>query len=137
MLDFELGAKASLGRCKPSSIIACGGNVVYVEGGHGENGIGAEDVDAGVRDALLPFAIDKTGTKEHVELARGLFQAVEAEFEMTHPRRAIEKTEGLADVHVFLDGSVGERRVDIMLAKFEITCGRNGEEEAEACIAND
>jgi hypothetical protein len=73
VLDFEPGAKASLERCKSRSIIARGGDVVHVEGDHGENGTGAEDVDAWVRDALLPPVIDKPHTTEHVELARGLF----------------------------------------------------------------
>jgi hypothetical protein len=79
----------------------------------------AEDVDAGVRDALLPPVVDKPCTKEYVELARGLFQAVEATFEMTHLRHAIGEAKGLADVHVLFDGGVEDRRVDINLTHFK------------------
>jgi hypothetical protein len=64
----------------------------------------------------LPPVVDKLArTKEHVERARRLFQSVEAAFEMTHFRRAIREAEGLADVHVLLDGSVEERSVDVKL----------------------
>jgi hypothetical protein len=41
--------------------------------------------------------------EEHVELARGLLKAVEAALEVTHLGRAIAESEGLADVHVFLN----------------------------------
>jgi hypothetical protein len=43
----------------------------------------------------------------------------------------------VADVHVLFEGSVEEHIVDIKLTKFNISCGRNGEEEAEAGHAND
>jgi hypothetical protein len=43
----------------------------------------------------------------------------------------------LADVHVFVVGSVEERRDDIKLTLFEVAGGRNGEEESEICHAND
>jgi hypothetical protein len=75
---FEPGTKLILKRCKPSIIIVGCGSVVHVECDHGEDVSGAEDVDAGVRYALLPPVVDKPCTKEHVELARGLFQSVEA-----------------------------------------------------------
>jgi hypothetical protein len=75
----------------------------------------AGDVGTRVQDALLPPVVDKPGTKEHVELARGLFQSVEASFDMTHLRRAIGEAKGLADVHVLFDGSVEERSVNIKL----------------------
>jgi hypothetical protein len=48
---------------------------------------------------------DKPCTHEHVELARGLFKAVEAALEVTHVRRAINAAEGLAYVHVLLGGA--------------------------------
>jgi hypothetical protein len=50
--------------------------------------------------------VDKPCTKEYVEIASGLFQSVEATFEVTHFRRAINEAERLADVHVLLDGCV-------------------------------
>jgi hypothetical protein len=49
------------------------------------------------------------------ELARGLFQCVEAAFEVTYFRRAIRDAERLADVHVLRDGGVEERSVDVEL----------------------
>jgi hypothetical protein len=73
VFNFEPGTKLSLKRCKPSSIIAGCGNVVHVECDHSEDMTGAGDVDAAVRHALLPPVVDKPCTKEHVELARGLF----------------------------------------------------------------
>jgi hypothetical protein len=128
VFDFELGTKLRLERCKPSGIIACCGNVVHVECDHSENVTSAENVDTRVREALLPPVVDKPGTKEHVELARGLFQSVEAVSEMTHIRRAIAEAKRLADVHVLFDGSVEQRSVDTKLTQFKIACGRNGEE---------
>jgi hypothetical protein len=76
---------------------------------------GAENVDARVRYALLPPVFDKPSTQGHVELARGLFQSVEAAFEMTHLRSTIREAEWLADAHVLFYGSVEERNVDIKL----------------------
>jgi hypothetical protein len=81
--------------------------------------------------------VDKPCTKEHVELARGLFQSVEAAFEMTHLRRAIREAEGVADVHILLDGGVEERSVDIKLTQLKVAGGRDGEEEAKAGHADD
>jgi hypothetical protein len=56
---------------------------------------------------------DKPCTQEHVELARGLFESVEATLEVTHFRRAISEAAGLGDVHVLLDWGVEERSVDV------------------------
>jgi hypothetical protein len=89
------------------------------------------------RRRIVATRIDKPCTQEHVKLARGLLQAAEAAFEMTHFRRAIGQAKGLADVRVLFDGSVKERSVDIMLTQFKIACGRNGEEEAKAGHAYD
>jgi hypothetical protein len=81
--------------------------------------------------------VDKLCTKEHVELARGLFQSVEAAFEVTHFGRAMREAERLADVHVYLDGGVDELSVDVELTQFKVAGGRYGEEEAKACHADD
>jgi hypothetical protein len=79
----------------------------------------------------------KPSTHEHVELARGLFESVEAALEMTHFRRAISEAEGLADLHVLLDWGVEERSVDVKLAQFKVAGGRDGKEEAKAGHADD
>jgi hypothetical protein len=76
-------------------------------------------------------------TKEHVELARGLFQSVEAAFEVTHFRRAIREAERLANVHVLFDGSVNESNVDVELTQFKVAGGRDGEGEAIASHTDD
>jgi hypothetical protein len=115
VLDFEPCTECSLERCKSGGIIAGCGDVAHVQCDHGEDATGVEDVDARIGDALLPPVVDKPCTKEHVELARGLFHAVEAAFEVTHYGRAIAEAEGLADVHVLLDGAVEERSVDVEL----------------------
>jgi hypothetical protein len=106
VLDFEPGTKLSLERCKPCGIIAGCGNVDHIKCDHGEDVTVEEDVDTWILYALLPPVVNKPCTKEHVELARGLFQSVEAAFEMTHFRRVITEAEGLADVHVLLDWGV-------------------------------
>jgi hypothetical protein len=98
---------------------------------------GAEDVDAGIRDALLLPVVDKPCTEEHVELARGMFQAVEASFEVTHFGRAIIETEGLADLYVLYDAGVEERSADVELTQFKVVGGRDGEEETKAGHADD
>jgi hypothetical protein len=85
----------------------------------------------------LPPVVDKPCTKKHVELARGLFQSIEAAFEMTHFRRAITEAEGLADVHVLLDGVVKERSVDVKLTEFKVAGRRDGDEEAKVGHADD
>jgi hypothetical protein len=41
-------------------------------------------LDGGLHMSLLVGGFDKPGTKEHVELARGVFRTVEATFEMTN-----------------------------------------------------
>jgi hypothetical protein len=108
IIDFEPGTMLSLKRCKPSSIIACCGNIVHAECDHSENVTSAEDEVARVRYALLSPVVDKPCTKEHHELARGLFQPVEAAFEITLLGRAIGEAKGLANVHVlFLWGRRG------------------------------
>jgi hypothetical protein len=56
---------------------------------------------------------------------------------MTHLRRAIGKAKWLTDVHVLLNGGVEEYNVDIRMAEFKITCGRNGKKEEEASYASD
>jgi hypothetical protein len=131
VLYFEPCTKLSLERCKPCGIVAGCGNVVHVKCDHGENVTGAEGVDAWVGYALLPPIFDKPCTKEHVELARGMFQAVEAALEMTHFRRAISEVEGLVNVHVLLDWGVEERSVDVKMAQFKVAGGRDGKEEAK------
>jgi hypothetical protein len=98
---------------------------------------GAEDVDAWVGYALLPSVVDKPATKEHVELARGLFKSAEAALEMTHFGRTISEAEGLADVHVFLDWGVEERSVDVKLTQFKVAGGRDGKEEARVGHTDD
>jgi hypothetical protein len=73
-LNFEFGAKSGFERRQPRSIIAYGGNVVLVECDNGNNGPGAEDIDARVRDGLLPSILDKLVSQEDVELTGvGLF----------------------------------------------------------------
>jgi hypothetical protein len=109
VLELEPGTKLSLKRRERRSIIAHCGNLVHVESDHGGNVTIAEDVDAGVGDALLPTVIDKPCMREQVELARGLLQAEEAAFEMTHFRRAIGEAKGLTYVHVLFPRSVEER----------------------------
>jgi hypothetical protein len=44
-------------------------------------------------------------------------------FEVTHIGRAIDEAEGLADVHVFLNGCVEKRRVDVKLAELNVAGG--------------
>jgi hypothetical protein len=131
-VNFESCTKLSLERCKPCGIIAGRANTVHSKCDHGEDVTGAEDVDAWVGYALLPPVVDKPCTKEHVELARGLFKSVEAAFEMTHLGRAIGEAEWLADVHVLLDLGVEERSVDAKVTQFKVAGGRDGKEEAKA-----
>jgi hypothetical protein len=59
--------------------------------------------------------VDEPCAVEHVELARGLLKAAETALEVTHLGRAISESEGLADVHVFLNMSVEKRSVDVKL----------------------
>jgi hypothetical protein len=82
-------------------------SVIHVHCDRGEHVTGAKDVKARVGDALLPPVVDKPCTKQHVELARGLFKSVEAALEMTHLGRAIIEAEGLADVHVNTSSLIG------------------------------
>jgi hypothetical protein len=57
---------------------------------------------------------------------------------MTHFRRAINKAEGLANVHVLLDwGVVEERSVDVKVTQVEVAGGLDGKEEAKAGHADD
>jgi hypothetical protein len=137
VLSFELCTKLSLERCKSCGVVAGCGNVVHVKCDNGEHIIVAEDVDARVGNALLPPMVDKPCTEQHVELARGLFESVEATLEVTHFRRAISEAEGLANVHVLLDWGVEERSVDVMLTQLKVADGRDGEEEAKTCHADD
>jgi hypothetical protein len=85
----------------------------------------------------LPPVVDKPCTKYDVELARGLFQSVEAAFEVTHFERAIREANRMADLHVLLDGGVEKRSVDVELTMFKVAGGRDGEEEAEAGHADE
>jgi hypothetical protein len=48
-----------------------------------------EDVDARVGDTLLPPIGNKPDPQQHVELAGGLFEAVETAFEVAHLTRAV------------------------------------------------
>jgi hypothetical protein len=81
--------------------------------------------------------VDKLGTQEHVELARGLFESVEAVFKVTQFRRAISEAEGLADVYVLLDWGVEECSVDVKQTKFKVAGGRDGKEESKIGHADD
>jgi hypothetical protein len=74
----------------------------------------------------LPPVVDKPCTKKHAELARGLFHSVEAAFEVTHFGRVIREAEGMADVHVLLDGGLEESSVDVQLTQFKVVGGRDG-----------
>jgi hypothetical protein len=56
---------------------------------------------------------------------------------VTHFGRAIVEAEGLADIHVFPDGSVDKRCVDVKLAEFKVASGCDGEEETQAGHADD
>jgi hypothetical protein len=114
-LDFEYGAETCLKVREPSSIIASGMNVVHAEGNHGEDYPGAEGIDARVLYALLPLILDKPISQEHVELAGGLFQAVEVAFEVVNFGYTIRKAEGLANVHILLDWGIEERSADVKL----------------------
>jgi hypothetical protein len=98
---------------------------------------GAVHIDIGIRDLLLPSVVDKLCTNEHAELARGLFQSVEAAFEVTHFGRTIRESEGLADVHVLLDGSVEERSVNVELTHVKVAGGRDGEKETKTGHADE
>jgi hypothetical protein len=99
--------------------------------------IGAENINARVRDALLPPVVDKPCTKQHVELARGLFKYVEAALEMTDFGRAIREAEGLADVRVLIKRGLEKRSVDVKLTQFKVAGGCDGKEEAKAGHADD
>jgi hypothetical protein len=81
--------------------------------------------------------LDMPCTHEHVELARGLFESVEAALEMTHVRRAISEAEGLADVHVLFNWGVEERSFVDKLVQFKVAGGRDGKVEAKAGYADD
>jgi hypothetical protein len=112
-------------------------DVVRVEGGNDEDGPGAEGVDARVRDALLPLVVDKPVPDEHVELAGGLFQAVEAMVETAHFRGAIREAAGFTDVNVLFDWGAEKSGFDVNLTELKVHGDRNGEEHAETGHAND
>jgi hypothetical protein len=57
--------------------------------------------------------------------------------EVTHFGRAIAEAEGLADAHVFLNGCVEKRNVDVKLAKLKVVDGCDGHKEAQASHADD
>jgi hypothetical protein len=120
VLNFEPCTKLGFERCKPCGIIAGCGNVIDVQCDNGEYVTGAEDVDARVGDALLPPVVDEPCTEQHVELARGLLDSVEAALEMTQFGRAITEAEGLADVHVLLNRGGEKRSVDVQLTQLEV-----------------
>jgi hypothetical protein len=69
--------------------------------------------------------------------SRGLLQAVHAALEVAHFGCAIAEAEGLADVHVFLNGCVEKRSVDVKLAELKVAGGCDGQEETQACHADD
>jgi hypothetical protein len=66
-----------------------------------------------------------------------MFESVEAALEMTHFGRAISEAEGLADVHVLLNGGVEERSVYVKLTQLKVAGGRDGKEEAKPSHADD
>jgi hypothetical protein len=70
------------------SLHATGMTSTYI-GNHSEDECSAEDVDTRVGDTLLPPIGNKPVPHEHVELAWGLLEAVEAEFDMAHLTRAV------------------------------------------------
>jgi hypothetical protein len=76
-----------------------------------------------------PF-VDEPCTEQHVELARGLLESVEATLEMTDFRRAFIEAEGLANVHVLLNRGVEKRSVDVKLAQLNVSGGCDGKEES-------
>jgi hypothetical protein len=137
VLDLEPFSELGLERCKPCGIIAGCRDVIDVQRDHGEDVAGAENVDSRVRNAMLPPIVDEPCTEEHVQLAGGLLQAVLATLEVTHFGRAIDEAEGLADVHVFLNGCVETRCVDVKLAKLKVAGGSDGQEETHAGHADD
>jgi hypothetical protein len=53
---------------------------------------------------------------------------------VTHLGRAITKSEGLADIHVFLIRGVEKHSVDVQLAELKVAGGCDCEEEAEAAM---
>jgi hypothetical protein len=75
--------------------------------------------------------------EEHVALARGLLKAAEATLDVAHFGRAILESEGLADIHVFLNRGVEKRSVDVKLAKLKVAGGVDGQKEAQAGHADD
>jgi hypothetical protein len=81
--------------------------------------------------------VDGPCTEEHVELARGLLKAVKVALEVTDLGRAITESEGLADVHVFLNRGVEKRSVDVKLEELKVAGGCDGQNEAEAGHADD
>jgi hypothetical protein len=56
---------------------------------------------------------------------------------VTHFGRAIVEAEGLADVHVLLNGCVEKPSVDVKLAKLKVAGGYDGHEETQAGHADD
>jgi hypothetical protein len=63
VLDLEPCSELSFERCERTGIIAGRGNVIDVQGDHGENVAGAVNVYARGGDALLPSMVDEPGTK--------------------------------------------------------------------------
>jgi hypothetical protein len=56
---------------------------------------------------------------------------------VTHFGCAIAEAERLADVHVFLNGYVEKRSVDVKLAELKVAGGCDGQEETQAGHADD
>jgi hypothetical protein len=86
---------------------------------------------------MLPPILDKSTPQEHVEVAGGLFKAVELAFEVAHFGCTIREAGGLANVNILFDGGMEERSVDVNMTDFELHSGRNGEKEPKASPADD
>jgi hypothetical protein len=56
---------------------------------------------------------------------------------VAHFGRAITESEGLADIHVFLNRGVEKRSVDVQLTELKVAGGCDCEEEAKAGHADD
>jgi hypothetical protein len=81
--------------------------------------------------------VDEPCTEEHVELAREMLKSVEAALKMTNLGRAITESEGLADVHGFLDSGVEKLNVDVKLTQLKVAGGCDGHKEAQPWHADD
>jgi hypothetical protein len=83
VFDFESRAEASLAGGQAFRVVASRRDVIHVRGSHGEDGSGAEDVDARVEETLLPTSVDEPVPEQQAEFAGGLLEAVHAALEDT------------------------------------------------------